>query len=245
MDNRLYLLFLLTIVFGIQDAACQLKSFIDLSIETGSAFRDLNNGNDQSDTQYTIDIRDQNEVSKSYWRIGLSYNRNILSRIFFRTGLRISKIGYESNDLQHLLGGNPYSDYPHMPGRVIDVFAPVQIHFDHYHLELPMAFRYEILKSRLSPFVEAGVNVNYLLNAYSNVQIGDNDNTRVSILNEENFNRIQFGYHFGAGASYRIEGDLQLFTQLRFNFLITSTTKSAVEERLNTTGLELGVRSGF
>lgn len=95
------------------------------------------------------------------------------------------------------------------------------------YIEIPLMFKYLIGKSRVGPFVEAGVYYGYLFNAkyseyaeYGNDVILDNERDLDKEYADENdntkTNRHEYGFKLGLGANFEVNNSL-VFVALRFS----------------------------
>jgi hypothetical protein len=104
------------------------------------------------------------------------------------------------------------------------------------YFELPLLIKYEPFKSRLRPFVEAGVYYAFLNNAYKSTEVNVTDNAsgavnkyqeeKLSLGAKELFIKSNMGWLVGAGLSYPV-GNVRLAMDIAYRHTTNNITSAA------------------
>jgi hypothetical protein len=101
-------------------------------------------------------------VGKIAYRYGLNFNQRIKSNLYFKTGFRYAKVGYQS-EVKELRFGNDIQ-IAIASGDVVVEDIPThefQEEYSYTFIEIPLMVRYELKNHRFTPFFEIGMWPNF------------------------------------------------------------------------------------
>lgn len=239
--------------------SAQKKQSLDIVVGVTSSYRTLQPPTADTDAEEWIDFRNEEESARQQFRFGVNYNRQLSQKIWIRTGLNYSRVGYEGNVYTFflpptsgnqgwgdILQGNNYGDifsiFSNTPQ--FDITKSTHV-YDHSFLEIPISIRFETSTERFTPFLEVGVSSAFHLltkRTYTNLQglIVETNLDETSHLNT---------FHIlgtaALGINYSLTDKWSLFSQLSFRHHFTPTHKEGTIEHLHNLGLEFGARMGL
>jgi len=180
-----------------------------------------------------INFRQENEIPKFNWRLGGNFNQRINKSYIFKTGLRLSSIGFKYKGITTLaFPGGPSSNL-------------TEIHFkqDFLFFEFPLAVRKEFSNGKWIPFIEAGILPSiYLVSKATSVSDVERRVLYDTGINNQAFNKFQLAGFISFGLNYSLNEEVQLFCQPAFRYHFTNLYDANWKVRLFNYGLELGVR---
>lgn len=222
------------IVFG------QFNSSFDFVTGIDYSYRSLHSSDDNLNINHIIENRNSVEIGRLNWRIGFNYNRRISSKMILKLGIRFINNGYNKNKITDI----------RWPSEVVngiyvrDPSLPHEIQYtsNHWFLEIPLIFQYEINYKKLSPFFEFGMAS--LIHLKSNKRrITDIETTTIEWNSLEKFNKLQLGAVISIGINYTYNDNFQTFAQISGRYHFTSLLAEVpINENLYNLGLEIGIR---
>ena len=187
----------------------------------------------------SVTFRDDNELGKINYRIGLNLNQKITEKIFFKTGVRFVITGYKERKMD-FPGVDVISDIntPVFPGGEGQIFRNFSF------IELPIIVRYEFSKKKFTPFMELGVSpALYLSNRIKFITEINPGIFNSKGKDNRDFSTLHLVSVVSFGGNYFINEKLQLFAQPTFRYHFTRLIEeSTIRENLWSLGLEFGVR---
>ena len=221
----------------------QFDRSLDLTVGADYTHRHLRAGDDDPTLAKTIQNRNDGELGKYNWHLGVHYNRRVSGRLFLKTGLQLASVGYRDERLTDLRWGSEYTD-----GKWIkDPSLPheLEVRRNYWFVEVPLVARYAITSGRLTPYVELGVAPSLYLNSRTRSITDLGDDTEVTRDDTPKIRDVQLVALFGCGVSYRLSDGFAVFAQPSLRYHLTAMVGSPVRERLYGVGLGVGVRWGL
>ena len=218
----------------------QINQSIDFVSGIDYSYRNLSTSSDEEVFAKIIDDRDEKEVGKLNWRIGFNYNLRITNNLFIKSGLRLSSVGHKGEKETGIkwaseFNGMEWTPDPNLPHEI-------QLIYDYWFTEIPIAGRFEINKKKLSPFIEMGVSPAIYMTTRIK-EITDLDtNAEFSNKNDNIFNKIQVVGFLSFGMNYSINENYQIFGQPAFRYHFTKLAEGPINENLFNYGIEIGIR---
>lgn len=219
----------------------QMKHSVDLIGGVDYSYRHLSTSSEDATVIGIFDNRNNKESGKSNWRIGANYNLGLTEKIFLRTGLRLSSVGYKGEkrtDLRWPDETNVFGEWvpdPNLP-------REVQIIYDYWFIDIPIVGRFEISEQSLSPFVELGMSPSIYVTRRTQSITDLGTDTNFQKGNVHNFNRLHLVGFASAGLNYSITDTYQLFGQAAFRYHLTKMVDAPISEYLFNYGIEFGIR---
>ncbi|MEM1119621.1 MAG: hypothetical protein AAGJ18_04190 [Bacteroidota bacterium] len=228
------LLFVLpTIVFA------QFRSSVDFVGSMDYSYRHLKNSNNAPTVIENFERRQQEEMGKINWRVGLNYNHPFSDRLFIKTGIRLASVGYKRGKTTGLRWGSEFDGMgnwtpdPNLPHEIQDMV-------DHWLIEIPIIGRIELSDNQLKPFVEFGVSPHFYWKSRTK-RVTDIDES-VIFSNISFFKSLQMVASLSMGMAYSINEKWEILGQPIFRYHLIKTSSFSFEEHLFNYGLELGIR---
>ena len=218
----------------------QFNSSIDLIAGFEYSYRSLNLSSDANLPIDIIALRNSKETGKLNWRFGLNYNRRLSTNIFLKTGIRLASVGYKGEKLTDLrwpseIGSSGYMLDPSLPHEM-------QLVYDFWFIEIPLAGRIEFSDKKLSPFIEVGVSPSYYLSSRTK-SITDLETTTTSQRGGNSpYSNLHLVGVISLGTNYSINDKMQIFGQATYRRHMTRLVDAPIQEYLFNYGMELGVR---
>ena len=218
----------------------QINSSIDFLAGLDYSYRNLSTSSDDALVLGILENREVGESGKINWRFGVNYNRNLTSKLFFKTGLRLASVGFageKKTDLRwgsELIGGGFELD-PDLPREVQNIN-------DYWFLEIPIGIRYEICQKKLTPFIELGVSPSIYLTTRVATKTDIGDSSTFDKNNQDSFNQFHLVGFISMGLNYNLKETIQIFGQPIFRYHLTELVDAPIEEHLYVAGIEIGVR---
>lgn len=202
----------------------QISSSVDILAGLNQSYRVLDDGGSSTEL-----VRNDSEIPKLNFHVGVNFNKLIVSKLHFKSGIRFLSLGYKTRkrDLVFPTGE----------------FTTIQFVYDYLFLEMPLALRYEFVEEAVFvPFVEAGFSPSlYLTNRAAQIQDGfDRVYERVPLMSD--FNTFHLSANVAAGVNYNTSSETTLFFQLNYKRHISNLIKGDFKERLTAYGIEFGLR---
>lgn len=233
MKNTIIILALLmitSVVYG------QRSSF-DLSLQLGNSFRTIGSVTDFNRDNDIIGTQGLHE-SKVNYGIDLGYNYKINNQWVIKTGVSYTTYGYYTTNLTDARwpsdhdGSGGFVDTPGTPNELVSSI-------DHSFVGVPLLLRYQIGNRNLSPYIEMGPSVMLLASStYNDLQ---SVNTTVS----DNYNAINVFGRASLGLNYTLSSQAQMFGAITYNQQLNNIWQEDFSERLNSYGLQVGMRVKF
>ena len=221
----------------------QLNSTIDFVSGVHYSYRNITTSSEDAMVIRIMENRDDKESGKLNWQIGLNYNRRIAKKIFLKTGLRLSTIGYKGEKINIKWA----SEYDNMGQWTPDpnLMHELQIVHDYWFAEIPIIGRFEFTDKKLTPFFELGVSPSiYLTRKVKSIKDIGTD-VRFENNTITNFNHLHFVGIISFGANYSINEKLQIFGQPILRYHLTKLGDAPIEEYLFQYGIEIGLRREY
>ncbi len=218
----------------------QIKSSVDLMYGIDYTYRNLKTTSEDSTVLGIFEKRQAVEKGKLNWRFGFNYNQRLTNKVYIKTGLRLASIGYKGEKQTDLrwpsenVGGEYVFD-PNLPHEV-------QLIYNYWFVEIPLALRFEYLDKKFTPFVEIGVSPSIFMTTKTISKTDIDTSSSFSKGNNQNFNKFQMVGVVSMGMSYQISDKFQVFGQPSFRYHLTKLVDAPIEEKLYNYGLEIGIR---
>ncbi len=202
----------------------QLSSSIDVLAGFNQSFRVYTNDFTPSEM-----ARNESEIPKFNYHLGVNYNKQLASLLHFKTGVRFVSMGYKTmeNDLVFGDGGA----------------TTIQFLYDYLFLEIPINLRFEFVEEKkLTPYIEAGLSPNvYLTNRAIQIQNGER-RIYERMPSAVDFEKFHLSVNVAAGINYYSDTETALFFQVHYNRHLTNLVNNGGVEYQLAYGLEIGVR---
>lgn len=180
-----------------------------------------------------INFRQENEIPKFNWRLGANFNQRINKSYLFKTGLRLSSVGFKYKGITALA----------FPGGPSSNITEIQFKQDYLFFELPLTVRKEFSNGKWIPFIEAGILPSiYLVSKATSVSDVERRVIYDTHIDDRALNKFQIAGFFSIGLNYTLSDEVQLFCQPAFRYHFTNLFDANWNVRLFNYGLELGVR---
>ena len=193
--------------------------------------------------QLVIESRKENEISKLQHRFGINALVTLLPSLQFKSGLRYAETGYiVATYSETQVWGGGTSELPYLQ----------ELYKDYVYLEVPLQLRWSLLHdSKISPFIEGGINPHFNLHRKTN-QVYSDGNIVSMKSNERETPQVTYRsvYYVAVGslgASVQITDALYLtaLTTGRFHLTELNKNDSPINEKHKSIGGEFGVGYQF
>lgn len=202
----------------------QLTSSVDILVGLDQSYRSINDGGSATEL-----ARNDFEIPKLNYHIGLNYNKLIVSKLNFKTGLRFVSMGYKTEKRDLLFPTGEVSS--------------IQFVYDYLFLEIPLGIRYQFVDETVfSPYLELGFSPTiYLTNRAAQIQDGEERiYERIPLMKD--FNTFQLSANVAAGVNYSHSAETDFFLQFNYRSHLSNLVTGDLMEKLNAYGIELGLR---
>ena len=213
------------------------RSSFDLSVQVGNSFRSL-----QVEESFLTD----NNLVEAHWlherkmnyNIELGYNYKINNQWVVKTGVNYSTFNYYTSNLTDLrwpsehdgMGG--FEDVPNLPNNLISTI-------DHSFVGVPLLVRYQLCNADISPYIEVGPSLMFLASSTYN----DANALTSSVI--DNYNNFNVFGRATLGVNYTLSSQAQMFGGITYNQQLNNIWQNNISERLNSYGLQVGMRVKF
>lgn len=185
-------------------------------------------------------IRNSKEV-KFNTHFGVNYYQNLKGNTWLKIGLGVTSTGYQEGTTRSGIRYGSQHDgeggfNPNLP------FEEINIKYDHYFLELPVALRFDFSNKKLAPFIEIGISTMYYLQTVSVLET-QNISKSVDRNRSNQINQIQFAPTFTFGCRYNLNEKWTVSVQPNIRYHLTKMvdTPSTGEHQWGI-GLGLGLQ---
>jgi len=202
----------------------QNTSTADIHIGLNQSYRFIDDGGSE-----TENVRNDLEIPKLNFHIGVNFNRLITSQLYVKSGLRFVSMGYKTEKRDLIF---PTGD-----------FTTIQFVYNYLFLEIPLGLRYEFVENTVFiPYIEAGFAPTiYATNTVARVQDGD-ERIYERIPSMRDFSTFHLSANVAAGVNYNTSTETTLFFQLNYKRHLTNLIEGDFKERLTAYGIEFGLR---
>jgi len=215
----------------------QQKSSLDIIIGGDHSYRLIAPADDNPFRPDAVQDQNELEIPNQSWRVGVHYNHRLGKRLYLKTGLQFSTLGYKTREIS-------IAD-PSEPDPAFGGAEAIQIYYDYFYLQAPLMVRMEASKGKWSPFFETGLMGSFLLGYRQRIVSEIETQTSSDPTLRELFNPVQLTGVASVGMRYQMTNRLQVFIQPVFRFHATPIFVTTIRENQYTAGIELGVRRGF
>ncbi|MDY0078749.1 MAG: outer membrane beta-barrel protein [Bacteroidales bacterium] len=225
------LLFILisSVVFGqTAEPVSSSKVSIGISFSPDYCYRTLNPQNDFSEV--IAEIRDETEIAKIGYTVGLSLLYKSWNRVSIETGLYFSNKGYQTEFVA------VYDLEPTVPIFVNRAKSNYQL----YYLDIPLKLNYFVLTGRAKLFTSAGFSANIFLDQREKVSFEDPESTEI-IKSDAEFSALSVAVILGVGIDYAINNKLNLRIEPVFRHAIIPLLDAPIKEYQYSAGANFGV----
>lgn len=230
-------LILIIPIFGFS----QINQAIDFISGIEYSYRNLTTSSEEEIVVEIMENRDDKESGRFNWRFGFNYNLRLSNKIFLKTGLRLASVGYKGKKKTGLRWG---SEHDGMGGWIPDPNLPheIQLVYDYWFTEIPIAGRFEINQKKLTPFFELGISPSiYMTTRIKSItDIGADSEFQNGDV--QNFNKFHVVGFISFGLNYALNDKFQIFGQPTFRYHITKLVDAPINEHLFNYGVEIGIR---
>lgn len=193
--------------------------------------------------RFEADTRDQSEIPKLNYRLGVDYHQRLFKRFFIKTGVRFAQLGYRTPQSEIVWP----SEIDPVTGEIIDDPSLPQwllIKYEYYFLEIPLMLRLHLSKNKVQPFVGLGLSSHIFLYAQERSLTDQGRSIRQDELSD--YNAIQFSANATLGLEFLRNERLRFFAQLMARYHLTNLIQGdPIQEHLYNYGLEAGIRLGI
>lgn len=182
----------------------------------------------------------KDEVGKLNWRTGLNYNQPLTNNLYLKTGLRLASIGYKGANNTNVQWPSENSGGTWVPDPALA--REVQLIYDYWFLEIPIALRWEFANKKIAPFIELGTAPSLYMTRKTITKTDIGRDVHFGSNEPSGFNKLQFVGLASFGVNYTINDHLQIFGQPTVRYHITNLSKGIIKENLYSAGIELGLR---
>ncbi len=219
----------------------QIDQSVDLVTGIDYSYRNLSTSSEESMVLNIFEDREEREIGKLNWRLGLNYNRRLGKKIILRTGLQFASVGYKEKKRTGIIWGSEFNDMgewepdPSLPHEM-------QLKINYWFIGVPIAGRYEFSHKKFAPYFELGASPSIYLRTRIKAisDIGTEKETYDGI--ESDFNRFHVVGFASFGVNYSVNEQYQLFGQPTFRYHLTKLVDAPINEYLYDFGLEIGIR---
>lgn len=214
----------------------QINQSIDFISGIEYSYRNLTTSSEDEIVVGILENRDNKESGKLNWRIGFNYNLRLTNKIFFRTGLRLASIGYKGEKKTLIWPSIPNGMGGYIPPDVDEM----QLVYDYWFTEIPIAGRYEINQGKLTPFFELGISPSIYMTTRTTSII--NNKTDSDFQNDNIFKKVHIVGFISFGLNYSFNDKFQIFGQPTLRYHVTKLVDAPIGEYLYNYGVEIGLR---
>jgi hypothetical protein len=221
------------------------RSSVDFIIGGEYSFRILPQENSDPVIAAILASREQ-ETGKYNFRMGLNYNQRLAKNIWLKSGFRIARVGYvtqNQTDLRWPSEFDPstgeWTPDPNLPREFQEMT-------DYIWLEVPLIGRWEWSDGKWRPYLEAGLSPHFYLLTRNKEQTDISISVGVERDQTDELRLFSLVGSFALGVNYQINERWQLFGQptLRYHFTPLMDDRP-IDEHLYNYGIELGTRWMF
>jgi hypothetical protein len=145
-------------------------------------------------SSYVPDMRNEQEIPKLGYSVGLSVLYDLNQSISLETGVLFSDRGEKTEELD-LIGMDTVFNYP----------SKARFIYHYQYLDVPVKINIYLLRSNLSIFVSGGVSANFLLNEFSRVKGEKSDGSEFEEKTEsDQLEPFNLQVLIGAGIDYEL-----------------------------------------
>lgn len=223
-------------------AISQKNQSIDFVSGMNITYRYLSSNPGNPNTPVIIKTRNKRERPNFNWTIGFNYNKNLGENYVFKSGIRLSKLGYNIKIQKESLLWPSQISNPNDEGEDI---GDIKLYYNYLYAEIPVAIRYEGSKKRFTPYIEVGFTPMWLLQNSRHFITDSMTNVSFGPPNNAKFNRIQIAAILSFGYNYQFNETIQIFAQPTIRYHLTKLVDAPISEFLYSSGLEFGVRKSW
>lgn len=202
----------------------QYSSSVDLLAGLNQSYRIYENEFTASEM-----TRNESEIPKFNYHIGVNYNKQISSLLHFKTGLRFVSMGYKTTQRELTFAdGSP---------------STIQFIYDYLFFEIPINLRLEFPKERsIVPYFEAGLAPNFYVSNRA-VQVQDGERRVYERMpSATDFRIFHLSANVAVGLNYYSNSDTCIFLQAHYKRHISNLVDTGGFEYQFAYGVEFGVR---
>jgi len=164
----------------------------------------------------------------------------LLREVFFKTGLRYGRLGYQTSPDYGLRWPSDVKDGVFSP----DPNNPNSLEWDYTYnyLELPLVYRQELSQKKLAYFIEIGLLTKFNLSSEYERTFIFMDHNEFETFDLEETHLFDVSLLASVVANYTLNDNVQIFAQPTILYQITSTESHGFNDHLFSVGMEFGVR---
>lgn len=231
--------FLVTlIVFLPYLGTCQHKSSLEIIGGAHYSYRTIFSFSNNDMTDFTISSRNKRELPNIHYRFGLAYSKQLKPKLYLKSGLIFSDLGYKDKKQTGLL-----SESEILKG-MKDPTLPHEIqHFYSYRfIEIPISIRKEMNMKKLFPYIELGLSPSIFLH-YKIKQVTDlKSSSNYYGSSKIGFNKVHLVTSISAGLNHNLNQYFQIFGQASYRMNVNPLVKAPIKEFLFSGGIETDIR---
>lgn len=218
----------------------QFNRSIDVMGSLDYGYRTISTDAEEAITKLIVDKRNEKELPKLNWRIGVNFNQRLSNKFVLKTGLHLANDGYTTKKKDLIYG----SEFDEFGNYTPDPSLPRKSHFvyNYWFAEIPLVGRFELNQKKFAPFVEAGILPSVYLTSRVRTVVDDESSTNFIDETDIGYNRLHLSGNVAIGVNYSPNENIQLFGQPSLRYHFTSLVDAPIKEHLYSFGLELGLR---
>jgi hypothetical protein len=212
------------------------KFRIGIYIQPNIDYRRLFGTGENEITTLIIDSRNDYEISKIGYNIGLNTEFTITEKISIESGVSYSNKGYKSKKIDAI-----FPQGPEPSGLVA-----VQISYLFNYIEIPLQLNYKVGNNKLRFISSFGASINIMLSAQEKTKIfygdGSSQTNKLKVDNSYTYayNKLNIFPTISLGAEYLLNNNLTLRVQPTFNYGVLKIIDSPIRANLWSFGLKVG-----
>jgi hypothetical protein len=223
-------------------AFSQKRFAIDVRVSPDYTYRVMKSSGDPDSDRYKT-YYDTDETSSINGHLGLNAHFKLASKIWLRTGLQLSKIGYSGVLKNVAVNVSQEKDgkLTRFPSTAVIVRVEKR-KLDYIFLNIPVACSFLFSEGRIAPYIELGIAPTFHIGGNETYIVGQEQ-----LVLSSSANTFSLFVNGGLGVQFRANASLNLFFQPTIQYQIrkNATFTYGVTQHLYSIGTELGISKTF
>ncbi len=213
----------------------KLSNSIGIVLGGDFGFRLISSSSTDAEVLDQVSNRGEAEKQKLNHRFGFNYYHGLGGSFALKTGIRIANPGFTISSI------NPIDIRANI-NSIKKSFEPnsYSYRYQYQMIEVPIGIKYVFSKATCMPFIEFGIAPNFYQKTVIEELPYEGGSTKSSVV--EDINKVNFFSFASMGGSFSISNNISGFTQLIGRYQLNNLRKGALEERVISLGLEVGVK---
>lgn len=187
---------------------------------------------------FTIASRNQIEIPKFGYTLGVNIETKLTDKLFLETGIAYSNKGYRTKKLELFGFGSNSTKSTHIRGV-----------YSHHYIEVPLLFNYSVGEKKIKFTSSIGLGVNYLVTSLLKKTIYYEDGSKESETNLMDddlvkYNNLNLSPLLGIGMEYQITNNSKIKILPIFSYGLLKIIDAPISSNLWSTGIQLGYYFG-